>query len=359
MNLPRANLILGILVAILAIPVAWSASNDSTEFVNADDRELLFDGFTPEQVARVRIEQPAVLTGLAPTGPEATTAERAVLTLEQFRAGEWQVAVGQYATLPVRAELMQQRLFRHLPEIGDGPDSVLERDADDERLEEFRLTDELGTRVQCFDAAGTPLVDLLIGKRTTIQSTDGQSVVGYFVREHDARDVILYEEKAFGLRAVPADWLDPRIFPSDPEEVGRLRLQGPDATVEMQRPADRPSDWVATEGGEQRGPIRPGEVTGLLRRISATQISDLAGEPLPEGERRTKALSDVGLLPPRGRVELETFGGRTFGIDLGLSVPGGTTVFARIDGLPFLIQVDPVLPTIVTKDIDGLFSPKR
>ena len=162
----RTNLILAIVAAGLAVPPTYTLLAEGIRFTRYDSIPLLFEGFNPETVAYVVLQQAKKGDDGKPVvGEDGKPAlDRLVLAKD---GDAWTVAEGPLAGLPVRPnapEDVATKILDHVKRIRRDADKLILAQAKDEELAERNLTEATGMTVHCLTLEQKPVAQLIVGK---------------------------------------------------------------------------------------------------------------------------------------------------------------------------------------------------
>lgn len=375
----KANLWLGAMAVLLAVPTWLTLRGDRTTFVDAADAPLLFAGFTPENVYGIRIEVPRLGPDGEPVEGPQGEAEREALTLVRADVDDPRAWVlggedERLAGLPVSFERVRDRVLEPLGAIRVAEDTLVREDAGPEALARYRLDVGRATVLRCVDAQGTVVADLRVGADASRGQVGEGAVRGYFVRKADSGDVVLFERAVWTLPAAREQWIQRAPLRVGAEEVVGIAVSNPLTRRDDDLPRGRlrigrgdPEDpvWAVREGPPKRDVVRNGEVFAFLQTLARFRIQQYV-EPLPEagsGDRDT-FLAEYGLADPRLVLDLERAAGEPLHIEVGDKVwrdgAEQNERYARISGVPFLVTVgDWVLAPLERDPVSSWLEPPR
>lgn len=304
MNLARANVVLAVLAAVLAVPTALHIHRDAASFGDHGTPPLLFDGFTADTVAVITLAQPKKDQPVSEQQPPQQ--QRVAYDQLQFQRTDkgFVLASGDLVGAPVSKERVESDVFAHLRAIRADRDSLVQANATPEQLAQYGLDEAQAFVVRVTDANVPPnvIAELLVGRDAGQGQAGTDAVRGVFVRKSDASDVVLYEFEKGWRRDVQQDlWLDKVLARVEPEKVRKLSIRNAataGATWRFERGGGKAS-WQVVEPPRPVGAVRQTEVENLLQRLRWISVQDYRA-PL----QRAGNLAALGLAPPQLELEL-------------------------------------------------------
>lgn len=295
--LRKSNLILLALAAALAVPTTLVLMERGVAWTRPDETPRLFGGFTVDNVAHIAIGQPKPPNPAAPAPPEGQ--KRPVeYDMVQFSKtdGGWVVGAGELQGAKVMQVRVEADLLKHLQDIRVDRETLVRKDASDELLDRYDLTEEKAHVIKATDRVGQTVAELMVGRSSASPGAGSEAVHGYFVRARDSRDIVLHETPAW--RFVPRleEWLDKGVHSIEQQKLVRFTLRNPASDpVEMvfEKQPGSESTWVAVTAPPGFGAVRQVELEKLIQRFLFVSAQDvrmqLARANLPA----------LGLQPPQ------------------------------------------------------------
>jgi hypothetical protein len=374
MNLPKANVILGALAVVLAVPTYLQLRSEGGAFTDVGSIPLMFDGFTAENVGRVLLAKPKPDQPKAdPARPDAkpqVVYDQLLLvrTDKGYKVGAVPgMAKPELAEAPVGRERVESEVFAHLRRIRSDKETLVRADATPEQLVEYGLDDAQAFLIRVDDAAGKSAVaELLVGKASDEGRQGTEAVRGVYVRRVGSNDVVLYEfeqDVKLWLRdADPANWIDKLLFRLEPAQLRRFVVRntaGGAQPFEFAK-ADGKASWAAAPapqgpGYENLGAVRQTELETMVQRLRYVAAQDFR---LPV--QRAGNLATLGLQP--ARIELQAAweeGGRprTVTLQIGDKVDGKNEYYLLCSESQFLMTWPASLVAPFERDPRELFDP--
>lgn len=312
----KANLILLLLAALLAVPTAWTVWSERGNFTEIVDLPLLFDGLNPDAVTFIHVQQ-----GFDEKAPKEGEKPREwpSITLQRQGVDSWLLASGEMAGLAVLSPRVNDDVLGKMQTIRRDEKALLRPDASDEELKEYGLDGEQGTLLQLLDAQQRPLASLVVGKQVSEGQRSAETVRGRFVRSLANRAVLVAEEERWDLSLGLDSWIDKKIFVFEPGQAVAFELRTPQTHVKFVK--DRPDQpvWKPEIAPPDVGAIRQGEVATLLQRFSYIDAQKYVARNQPQIlEQKGVALARVGLLPqPQLFVSATLANGESYTLSIG------------------------------------------
>jgi hypothetical protein len=360
-NLSRANTFLAVAAVVLAVPTWLTIRSEATTFVDVAHVPRLFEGFDPEQVATVVLgapqkEQPAPPPNQDPN--QKPPIQYDTLSIQRtdkgFVLGQ---GMGDLTGAPIKRELLELQVLKHLSEIRADRDAMVRPDATDEQLAEYGLDPEHAFIVKAGNAERQVIAELLVGKDTASGKGGGTDTVrGVFLRRGDSRDVVLYEVPYWNRQLKPDVWLDVRLLTVPGDQVRAVSLKNKTGTIEFTRPKGQAS-WRCDAPPEGRAAVRQVEVEGLVQRFGYLQASQF----LKSMAAAAPNLNAWGLEPAQLEIKItydKDDQQRTAVIGVGVVVEGKSENYLRSSESQFAMTIGSNMVTPYEKPIGEFFDPK-
>lgn len=357
MNLIRANGVLAILAFALAVPTALILRSESANFTSLDRVPRLFDGFTSTNMQGFVLgmpKGPAQAPANDPNGKPQVQYDM----LQVARADKgWQLAGGDLAGAPVQAARVENDVIKHLTEVRTGNDVLVVKDATDEQLAAYDLSEDKAFVIKAVGQGNATLAELLVGKDASAGKTT-ESVRGVFVRTRDGRDIWLYEVPYLQRSIDASQWIDRVVHQVKQEQVTKFTLRNPASNgteLAFARKDGSTASWEALVTPPESGALRQMEVENLVQRLLYVAAADLK-RPLQGAN-----LGELGLQPAQVEVSLTTRDGETervIRLQLGAKVDGKEEHYAASSESKFLFTVPSGVVAGLERDPRELFDPK-
>ncbi|MCR9243975.1 MAG: DUF4340 domain-containing protein [bacterium] len=360
MNLVKSNIFLLVVVVVLAVPTGMQLVSDSESFVDYARIPLMFDGFSPENVAKVQIavpkaEQPAPDPRRPNQKPGIAYDQ---LVLQRAERG-WSVAQvpgapNPLAGAPASKQRVEVDIFEHLLKIRSDKETLIQANATEEQLAEYGLDDATATVIQAYAKETNQLVvSLCVGTDASDQLAGTAGVKGVFVRKKDSTDVVLYEFEKGWRRDIATDqWVDRVLLKVTPESVTRFALSNGATKGELVvfERSQNEAAWTCKNPPAGRGAVRQAEVEAALGRLRWISVNEFR-RPLQQAGN----LAVLGLLPGDIRFEITYRDGqeeRTARFTVGKKVDDEQNVhYFQSSEVPFLMTWPAALATALELDI--------
>jgi len=333
----RANIILAVLAAILAIPVAWNLWQESARFTVWADEPLLFEGLDVKDVAVIGFGTP--VRGQGPVAPGAEV-PRDEVWFQRGPQDQWVVVRPEaMAGAKVLSDRVLGSFFEFVQPIRMRAANVVVRDADEEQLEAYGLSRANAQVVKLQRADSTPLATLYVGRYAAESETD-RGVGGYYVRDNRGTTVLFYERPLWSPTTDLSFWLDPVVHQLEAGEIKSLRYSGPRTggnVVQFERDPTKPHLWLATAKPDNVGDLFQGEVTQMVQEFAYVTSERVVGRA------DENAVQDpvYGLSKPYISVEAIMEDGAVHRLFVGAQRPGSSDRFAVGGGGQWLVIVRP------------------
>ncbi|MFO1077767.1 MAG: DUF4340 domain-containing protein [Planctomycetota bacterium] len=362
MNLTKANIVLLVAAAALAIPTGMQVAGDAESFVDYERVPLLFDGFTADNVGFVQMsipkkEQPPVDPQKPDQKPPVAYDHLFVQRTEKGFALAPQQP-GSLAGAPVAKDRVQQDVFEHIGKIRDDKQTRIAQGASEEKLKEYGLDEAHATLIRLSDRSGQNVIASLYVGRDAGKLGGTESVRGVFVRKTDSSDVVVYEfDKGWRRDTNPETWIDKVLLKLAPEAVTRLSLQnGSNGGQPMVLTrGDTKASWTAATTPAGRSVLRQGEVEAFLNRLRWISAQDFK---MPMTHAKP---AELGLLPPQIALEITWRDGdteRTSTFQVGKRLDGDQNVYYFTSSeVPFLMTWPAGMVTPLEVDTATWFDP--
>lgn len=356
MNLTKANFVLAVAAAVLAVPTWLTIRSEATTFVDVAAVPRLFEGFTPDLVAALLLAEPKKEQPAPP--PNADPNQKPQIQYDQIafqRADKGFLLqnMGELSGAPANRELLEMQVWKHLGEIRADKDALVQPDATDEQLASYGLDAAQAFVVKAINREQQVIAELLVGKDTASGKATADAVRGVFVRRADSRDVVLYEVP-FWQRSLKAEtWLDRAVLKAPGDKVRRLSVRNQTGEVVFQR-AKGTASWTCDKPPEGKAAVRQMEVEGLVQRCAFVAAAQFV-RPLASA-----TLNAWGLDPSRVEVQV------TYERDdqdvvavLGIGAPleGKNECYLRSSDSPFVMTIAAHLAAPFERDLGELFDP--
>jgi len=340
MNLTRANTVLAVLAAVLAVPTFLQMQSDAAAGVADPTVPPLFDGFTADTVAVVTIALPK--KEQPPPNPQNPQPPKVAYDQLQFQRTDkgFVLASGELLGAPVAKDRIESDVFAHLRAIRADRESLVQANATPEQLVQFGLDEAQAFVVRVTDGAVPPNVvaELLVGRDAGQGQTGTEAMRGVFVRKSDSTDVVLYELDKPWPRMVQQDlWLDKTLARLEPEKVVRFAIRNTASgagTWTFTRDSGKAS-WQVVEPPSPVGAVRQIEVENLLQRLRWITVQDFRA-PLA----RAGNPAALGLAPAKLEVAVTVKDGdreRVLQLAIGNQLDGKNEFYLTCNESPFLM----------------------
>jgi hypothetical protein len=356
-NLNRSNGILAVLALALAVPTVLVLRSESSTFTALDRVPRLFDGFTSTNMQGFVLGLPK---GMAPVPANDPNAKPQVQydMLQVARSDKgWQVAGGDLAGAPVQASRVENDVIKHLTDVRTGNDVLVVKDATDEQLAAYDLSEEKAFVIKAVGQGNSTLAELLVGKDSSSGKTT-ESVRGVFVRTRDGRDIWLYEVPYLQRAVDASQWIDKVVHQVKQEQVTRFTLRNPASNgleLAFSRKDGSTASWTAEVAPPETGALRQMEVENLVQRLLTVSAAEL------RRPAQGANLGELGLQPPQYEVSLTTKDGETEKVVrllVGAKVDGKEEYYASSSESKFLLTLPSYLVTGLERNPKELFDPK-
>ncbi len=362
MNLVRANAVLAVLAAVLAVPTFLQLQSDAAAGVADPTVPPLFDGFTADTVNVVAIALPK--KEQPPPNPQNPQQPRVAYDQLQFQRTDkgFVLASGDLIGAPVAKDRLESDVFAHLRAIRADRDSLVQANATAEQLVQYGLDEAQAFVVRVTDGATPPNVvaELLVGRDAGQGQTGTDAMRGVFVRKSDSTDVVLYELDKPWPRIVQQDmWLDKTLARLEPEKVVRFTIRNAASgagTWTFTRENGKAS-WQVVEPPSPVGAVRQIEVENLLQRLRWITVQDFrvalarAGNPAALGLAPAKL--EVGVTVKEGDRE------RVLQLAIGNQVDGKNEYYLMCNESPFVMTWPAGMVTPMELDVAAtMFDPR-
>jgi len=362
MNLVRANAVLAVLAAVLAVPTFLQLQSDAEQSVRGPTVPPLFDGFTADTVNVVAIALPK--KEQPPPNPQNPQQPRVAYDQLQFQRTDkgFVLASGDLIGAPVAKDRLESDVFAHLRAIRADRDSLVQANATAEQLVQYGLDEAQAFVVRVTDGATPPNVvaELLVGRDAGQGQTGTDAMRGVFVRKSDSTDVVLYELDKPWPRIVQQDmWLDKTLARLEPEKVVRFTIRNAASgagTWTFTRENGKAS-WQVVEPPSPVGAVRQIEVENLLQRLRWITVQDFrvalarAGNPAALGLAPAKL--EVGVTVKEGDRE------RVLQLAIGNQVDGKNEYYLMCNESPFVMTWPAGMVTPMELDVAAtMFDPR-
>ena len=339
MSLSKSNVVLAVLAAALAVPTVLQLQKDRATFVDAGRVPLLFDGFTADNVGRLRLRAPKKEQPAAdPQNPQPKQVAYDEVVFAKTDKG-WLFAEGDLQLAPVSKERIETDVMAHLRAIRADRETLVVANATTAQLEKYGLDEAHAFVVQAVDTTGRVVVaELLVGNDAGGGQAGTDAVRGVFVRKSESTDVVLYELERGWLRSVQTEyWLDKVLAKLDPDRIHRFAIRNAataGTTFTFAR-LDGKASWSAIEPPAGTGAVRQGEIEALVQRLRWIAAQDFrmpmqrAGNPV-----------QLGLQPPQIEIEMVVRDGerdRTIKLAVGNRVEGKNEYYLTSNESAFLM----------------------
>ncbi len=356
MNLMRANIVLAVAAAGLAVPTWLTIQADRTEFTSFEDIPKLFPGFTPDNVKAVVISTVKKGEDGEPVKDQNGKVQRDGIQLQRTDDG-WVLANTDIAGVKVRPEVVRDRVFDNLDRIRVDDKAIVRENATPDELKEFGLAEDQAVLVQCFDAANRPLAQLLIGKDAAGGKAGKDVVRGFYVRSADSSDVVLYEQSYWQIDADRDQWVDRMPVHFDVDKAVHVELHNPKGDVAFERSGVDSPDWKKVAGPDDVGAVRNGEVRAFVQTISQIQVQKYVKRLPPVGPQRTAAVGEFGLATPEVTVTVKLADGTEHRVAVGSQVQGQNQYYLMASSADFLLAVGDWIVSPLERDPATFFDP--
>lgn len=365
MNLAKANLILAITAAVLAIPTTYTLIADASMFKSIDEVPKLFPGLTLDNIGVVLIAKPkAEQPAPQPTSPNPAEQKPPVqydsLAMKRGEKG-WEFAQGELQGAPVQTDRLEKMLLQHLQDIRYDRDVLVAEDASDEVLLRYGLDEAHALVIKAADKTGqTVVAELLVGKDASAGKQE--NVRGFYMRRKDGKDVVLYEGQ-FNLPDIKSEyWIDRKLQQLEPGKLVRFSYQGPGTdgrVVEFERVPGSQASWSASKAPDGVGAVRQQEVENMVQQFCYVSVQDYKG-PLQGAN-----LGELGLVPPRLTVTAvvnekageQNAAEQTYTLAIGNKVDDRGEFYAQSNQSHFLLTLPQGKVAPFERDAKDLFDP--
>ncbi|MCA8942677.1 MAG: DUF4340 domain-containing protein [Planctomycetes bacterium] len=354
----KTNVFLAAVAAVLAVPTVITIVNEQGSFTRYEDVPRLFDGFTPEKVAGIRISKVKLDDNGAPITGRNGQKEHEVLAIGLTSSGDWVIAdQSPLRGAPVKKDTIVTHILQHIEQIRRDEDALIEVDASDEALAEYGLDEDHGVLIQCFDANNRPVVELIKGRSARDAKAGQDSLRGHFVRRKDRQDIVLYEQDYWNLQLEPRGWFDRSLIPGTAAtQAVRFRMKNAHGEIELAK--DKPTDvaWRVVKAPEGCGAPRQAEINALAGRIAQASVADYI-QPLPsDSQQRALVLKQVGFSDDAAEAEFELEDGTIYTLYVGNKLEDKHEYRAVASNRDFLLTVPGHVRTTMDKDLVDLFD---
>ena len=271
----RTNVFLAVAAGVLAVPTFITYLADSNRVTSWVFEQRMFDGFNSQAVNLIRIRAPKPNQARLPGQVVEAEVQFDELAFRKLN-DRWVLLGGELEGAPVKATLLEERLFRHIEEVRSEPEQVIFADADPDTLAESHLTPDTALIISC-QQAGTAagnqppriLAEFLVGKNVSGSRFTQGSIPGFLVRRSDSNDVVLYEVPYWEKPMNPAVWVDKVVHNLNDGVVTRFSLKNSKSETPMvfERKPGSDGTWIAVEKPAGLGAIRQGEVSAMISRF--------------------------------------------------------------------------------------------
>lgn len=276
----RTNLILAILAALLALPTWRTCAAKEYVAINVATLPVMFPGFNPDAVTRIRIAARKSEEDLQKV-PEEQRNDVQGFDQLTFRRGPdgWVLENTALAGLQLEPGVVNRDILDHVAAIRVDKESVLTDSADEAYRKERHLDVEQSIQISCEAVtAGAdgkpqarPLAALRLGRAADQGKESEGAVSGYFVVRSDSekhlKKVVLYEpNEIWRVSLRLSDWVKKKIHEFLPSEVESFHLQNIHGELAVRRKPGSASSWVAIPEKSPKGvgPVRQGEIDQLV-----------------------------------------------------------------------------------------------
>lgn len=363
MNLSRANVVLGVVAAVLVVPTWLQLRSEREVFTDIARIPLLFDGFTPDNVGVIVLGQPKKdQPPPDPQNPEQKKVVHDQLAFQRNDKGGFQIAMmgSERTGVPIDKNRVENDVFMHLRAIRADRDTMVQPNATPQQLESFGLDDAHAFVIKVSDKTGQNVIaELLVGRDVGAQGgTD--ALRGTYVRKRDSNDVILYENDRPWRRDVQEDqWIDRMLVRIEPDKVRRLAIRNAataGTTFTFERP-DGKASWQCKDAPADVGAVRQSEVEAFVARLRFLSVQDYRVPLQRVGNR-----AQLGLEPPQIEVAITVREGdqdRVVTLAVGGKVEGKNEYYLQSSESTFLLTWPAGFVTQFELDVKKqIFDPK-
>ena len=279
MNLTKANTILAVAAAVLAVPTWLTIQGDLENFVDTAQVPRMFEGFTVDNVATVVLGKPKDPQPDAQTQPGADPNQKPQIQYDQlqfqrtdkgFVLGQ---AMGEKYGAPANGQMLELQVWKHLSSMPFDRETLVQEGATDEQLVGYGLDPAHAFVVKAGNAQGQVIAELLVGKDTNLGAQGTDVVRGVYVRKADSRDVAFYEVPMWNRSIDAQQWLDLSVAKVPADMVRRIEVKNQTGQVAFTRKKGE-SSWACEVVPAGKGAVRQIEVEGLVQRLGYVQAQD-------------------------------------------------------------------------------------
>ena len=174
MNLTKANAILAIAAAVLAVPTWLTIQGDLENFVDTAQVPKLFEGFTADNVAAVALGKPKDQQPEVAQQPGADPDQKPPIQYDQiqFQRTDKGFVLGQMMGekfgAPVNPQMLELQVWKHLSSIPADRETLVQENASEQQLADYGLDPLHAFVIKAFNAQQQVIAELLVGKDTNV-----------------------------------------------------------------------------------------------------------------------------------------------------------------------------------------------
>jgi hypothetical protein len=359
MNLTKANAILAIAAAALAVPTWLTIQGDLENFVDTAQVPKLFEGFTADNVAAVALGKPKDPQPEVAQQPGADPDQKPPIQYDQiqFQRTDKGFVLGQMMGekfgAPVNPQMLELQVWKHLSSIPADRETLVQENASEQQLADYGLDPLHAFVIKAFNAQQQVIAELLVGKDTNVGAQGTDTVRGVYVRRADSRDVAFYEVPMWNRAIDPQQWLDLSVAKIPADMVRRIEVKNQTGQAAFVRKKGE-SLWTSEAAPAGKGAARQIEVESLVQRLGYVQAQDYV-RPLAGAQ-----LAQYGLDAPKVTVSVvyEKDGKDvTFEVAAGNPMEGKPMQFVRCSASDFVCALPVQWAAGFERDVGEFFDP--